>query len=106
MIDASHPFVTKRVRECKSDYAIKGPMLCSGITIGTRETMLEFFEIMYQEMIQWMIEQNYFLYMVEIKPFLYYSGKLDGINPTIFLPSKRNCKYCRSNWISNFQIFI
>ena len=39
-IDAGHWFVARRVRICKDEYTMDGPMVCSGTTIGTRDTIV------------------------------------------------------------------
>ena len=57
-IDAGHWFVARRVRICKDEYTMDGPMVCSGTTIGTRDTMLEFLDIMYREIKLWMATEQ------------------------------------------------
>mmetsp|Transcript_41817 Transcript_41817/g.100366 ORF Transcript_41817/g.100366 Transcript_41817/m.100366 type:complete len:466 (+) Transcript_41817:802-2199(+) len=41
------------VNSCKGIH-IDEPMLCSGTTVGTRRSMLEYFNVMHEEMNQWM----------------------------------------------------
>jgi hypothetical protein len=60
------------------------PMLCSGTTIGTRETMIEYLRIMEDEMNVWMNDPKCCCFKINgddqsIHNYLFYSGKLDHI---------------------------
>jgi hypothetical protein len=59
-ISAQHWFVAYRVRHCKNGYKMYGPQLCSGTTLGTRQAMLEYLEIMYEEMKVWSVTPSCF----------------------------------------------
>lgn len=49
-----HWLVEWPVRECKNlTFSPPMPMLCSGSTIGTRQAMLQYLDIMYEEMKKW-----------------------------------------------------
>jgi hypothetical protein len=66
------------IRECKNITYDK-PMLCSGTTVGTREAMLRYLEIMYQEMKVW-IEDPKCRFNINgddqsIHNYLFYSGR-------------------------------
>ena len=57
------------------------PMLCSGTTIGTREAMLEYFNVMHQEMSMWMNDPNCCCNPMNgddqsMHNYLFYTGKL------------------------------
>jgi len=52
--DTSHWVVQKYVKQCKG-IEFQKPMLCSGTTIGTRDAILKYLNIMYEEMKLWMV---------------------------------------------------
>ena len=89
-IDAGHWFVARRVRICKDGYTMDGPMVCSGTTIGTRDTMLEFLDIMYREMKLWMTTEQCLFHShggdQAIMNYLHYSGHFQDLNPTLYYP--------------------
>jgi len=49
-----HKLVNTPVTKCKGFTLGDRPMLCSGTTIGTRETMIQYLTIMQEEMMDWM----------------------------------------------------
>jgi hypothetical protein len=67
------------IRECKG-VTYKEPMLCSGTTIGTREAMLQYLAIMYEEMKVWISDPKCRFDIngddQSIHNYLYYSGRL------------------------------
>lgn len=67
------------VRECK-EIKFDEPMLCSGTTIGTREAILDYLEIMHHEMKIWMEDPKCHFKIngddQSIHNYLYYTGKL------------------------------
>jgi hypothetical protein len=67
------------IRECKG-VTYKEPMLCSGTTIGTREAMLQYLTIMYDEMKVWISDPKCRFDIngddQSIHNYLYYSGRL------------------------------
>mmetsp|Transcript_58587 Transcript_58587/g.143294 ORF Transcript_58587/g.143294 Transcript_58587/m.143294 type:complete len:320 (+) Transcript_58587:280-1239(+) len=90
-ITAQDWFVQKRVRQCRRFDFPKGPMICSGTTIGTRDAMISYMDIMYHEMIYWMTADQ----CTKIKShggdqaimnYLYYTGKFDELRPEINWP--------------------
>ena len=88
-VDAEHFFVARRVRICKQGYKMKGPQLCSGTTIGTRETMLKFLDIMYEEMKLWMITDTCYFEShggdQAIMNYLYYDKRFNELDPHVFM---------------------
>lgn len=68
------------IETCKNIVYHNKPMLCSGTTTGTREAMLQYLEIMYQEMKRWMQDPKCHFPIngddQSIHNFLYYSGQL------------------------------
>lgn len=67
------------VRECKG-ITFDKPMLCSGTTIGTRQAMLDYLQIMHDEMMLWMADPKCHFDTngddQSVHNYLYYSGKL------------------------------
>jgi hypothetical protein len=60
------------------------PMLCSGTTIGTRSSMLEYLRIMHAEMDEWMNDPKCCCFQTNVDDqsmhnYVFYSGKLDHI---------------------------
>jgi len=86
---ASHWFVARRVRICKKGFTMEGPMLCSGTTIGTREDMLRFLNIMYEEMKLWMVTPECYFNSQggdqAIMNYLYYSDQFKDLNSHTFM---------------------
>ena len=74
-----HWLVEWPVRECRGVTYAK-PMLCSGTTIGTRDTMLQYLERMYDEMKAWTDDPKCHFQIngddQSIHNYLFYSGKL------------------------------
>jgi hypothetical protein len=88
-IDAGNPFTQTRVSQCYDGYSMKDkPMLCSGTTIATREVMLDYLNIMYQEMKHWMTEEKCWFKShggdQAIMNYLYYTGRFDHLDPKIY----------------------
>jgi hypothetical protein len=73
-------WLTRRpIRLCKNIILPRQPMLCSGTTIGPRPVMLEYLELMYQEMKGW-IEDPHCRFNINgddqsIHNYLYYTGQ-------------------------------
>lgn len=71
----SHPIPT-----CKGVHIGDHPMICSGTTIGTRESMIEYINVMYDEFKLWMKDEKCHFQMngddQSIHNYLYYTGKL------------------------------
>jgi hypothetical protein len=72
------------VAKCKKGYRISKPMLCSGTTVGTREAVLAYFDIMYKEMRNWMSDANCCCFKMNgddqsIHNYLYYTGQFDPV---------------------------
>ena len=67
------------MRECRGVTYDK-PMLCSGSTIGTRDTMLQYLEKMYDEMKAWAADPKCHFSIngddQSIHNYLFYSGQL------------------------------
>jgi hypothetical protein len=76
----THWLVKAPVSKCKGGLVLDEIMLCSGTTIGTREAMLEYLEIMHQEMTAWMKDPKCCCNKMNgddqsIHNYLYYTGK-------------------------------
>jgi len=81
---ATHPFVREPILNCKHIMLPEGsPMLCSGTTIGTRETMLGYLTIMYEEMVEWMKDEHCWSKKAggdqAIHNYLYYTHRFDHL---------------------------
>jgi len=67
------------IKACKGIQYTK-PMLCSGTTVGTREAMLKYFEVMYEEMKVWIQDEKCRFDIngddQSIHNYLFYSGQL------------------------------
>jgi len=67
------------VRECKHT-GFDHPMLCSGTTIGTRQGMLQYLQVVYNEMQVWMEDPNCHFKIngddQSIHNYLFYTGRL------------------------------
>ena len=78
------------IRECKG-VTYDEPMLCSGTTIGTRETMLEYLTLMYDEMKIWINDPKCRFNIngddQSIHNYLYYSGKFPK-ETTVSVPNR------------------
>jgi hypothetical protein len=78
------------IRACKG-VTYDEPMLCSGTTIGTRETMLQYLAIMYEEMKLWINDPKCRFNIngddQSIHNYLYYSGKFPR-ETTISVPNR------------------
>jgi hypothetical protein len=78
------------LRDCKG-VTYNEPMLCSGTTIGTRETMLEYLTIMYEEMKVWINDPKCRFNIngddQSIHNYLYYSGKFPKAT-TVSVPNR------------------
>lgn len=78
-LHTTHWLVEWPVRECKGIVFDK-PMLCSGTTIGTREAMIDYLNIMEEEMNAWMADRKCHFKTngddQSIHNYLYYQGKL------------------------------
>lgn len=65
-------------------------MICSGTTIGTRETMLGYLSTMYEEMQEWMKDKNCWNKKAggdqAIHNYLYYTGRFDHLKPQVYDP--------------------
>lgn len=90
-ITASHRFVSGRVKICKKGLKMKGRMICSGTTIGTREAILDYMTVMYQEMLLWQSDatcynQTWHGGDQAILNYIYHSGGLDHLKPQVFEP--------------------
>jgi len=86
---ASHPFIRHPIMACKN-VMLQGPMLCSGTTIGTRETMLGYLNTMYDEMVEWMKDENCWSKKAggdqAIHNYLYYTKRFDHLHPQVYDP--------------------
>eukprot|EP00980_Cylindrotheca_fusiformis_P003241 scaffold735_cov116-Cylindrotheca_fusiformis.AAC.11 len=76
----THWLVKGPVSKCKGGLVLDEVMLCSGTTIGTREAMLEYLEIMHQEMAAWMKDPKCCCNKMNgddqsIHNYLFYTGK-------------------------------
>jgi hypothetical protein len=73
------PFTEMPIRVCKK-VSYKGPMLCSGTTVGTRAAMIQYLNAMYEEMKVWIADEKCrFDFNGDdqaIHNHLYYSGQL------------------------------
>ena len=66
-------------------------MICSGTTIGTRDAMLSYMDIMYHEMIYWMTADQCNKIKSHsgdqaIMNYLYYTGKFGDLHPEVNWP--------------------
>jgi hypothetical protein len=82
-IRTTHWLVDWPVFDCKGVRFDK-PMLCSGTTIGTRETMIEYLRVMHAEMVDWMNDPKCCCFPINgddqsMHNYLFYSGKLDHV---------------------------
>lgn len=86
---ASHPFIRHPIQQCKG-IMLQGKMICSGTTIGTREAMLGYLDIMYEEMREWMKDENCWSKKAggdqAIHNYLYHTGRFDALLPTVYDP--------------------
>ena len=86
---ASHPFVREPIQACK-DIVLSGPMLCSGTTIGTRDTVLGYLNTMYEEMLEWMKDEKCWSRKAggdqAIHNYLFYTGRFDHLDPQVYDP--------------------
>lgn len=76
----THWLVKFPVGQCKG-IQIDETMLCSGTTIGTREAMLEYLDIMHKEMSQWMTDPKCCCNAINgddqsIHNYLFYTGQI------------------------------
>jgi hypothetical protein len=89
IVVASHPFIRTPIKQCKN-IVLSGPMICSGTTIGTRETMIGYLDVMYEEMVEWMKDENCWSKKAggdqAIHNYLYYTGRFDHLTPNLFDP--------------------
>ena len=78
-VTTQHWLVEWPVRECKG-ITFEKPMLCSGTTIGTREATLQYLEIIYREMKEWILEVKCRFNIVgddqSIHNYLFYTNQL------------------------------
>ena len=84
----THWLVKNPVEQCKQIKIFDKPMLCSGTTIGTRNTMLQYLEAMVTEMREWMKDEKCCCNKMNgddqsIHNYLYYSGKLPFATPQL-----------------------
>ena len=82
-IRTTHWLVDWPVNDCKG-VRYNEPMLCSGTTIGTRQAMLDYLEIMHEEMTVWMNSPKCCCFRTNgddqsIHNYLYYAGMLNGV---------------------------
>ncbi|GAX20258.1 hypothetical protein FisN_6Hh209 [Fistulifera solaris] len=82
-----HKLVKKPIRRCKH-MKLNEPMLCSGTTVGTREAVLTYLEVMYQELQVWARQENCRLINREggdqaVHNYIYYTGKLPSSTQVI-----------------------
>uniref|UniRef100_A0A7S2A6F2 Uncharacterized protein n=1 Tax=Trieres chinensis TaxID=1514140 RepID=A0A7S2A6F2_TRICV len=82
-IHTTHWLVQVPVSKCKGA-SFDEPMLCSGTTVGDRESMLKYLSAMYGEMRLWMADPKCHFSMngddQSIHNYLFYSGKLPFAN--------------------------
>jgi len=77
----NHKLVKGPVAKCKHMSLGNKPMLCSGTTIGTRDSMIQYLTIMEEEMRQWMKDSNCCCNVLNgddqsIHNYLYYTKRL------------------------------
>jgi hypothetical protein len=75
----THWLVKFPVKQCRG-IEIDETMLCSGTTIGTREAMLQYLDIMHKEMVDWMKDPNCCCNAINgddqsIHNYLFYTGR-------------------------------
>jgi hypothetical protein len=89
---AGHWFIRKPIDECTGVVlsGTMGPMLCSGTTIGSRDTMIGYLDTMYEEMVRWMDDKKCWSKKAggdqAIHNYLYYTGQFDHLSPKVFWP--------------------
>lgn len=78
-VTTEHWLVNFYVQQCKN-VAFEKPMLCSGTTIGTRDAMMEYLTVMYEEMKVWISTDKCRFFEIgddqTIHNWLFYSGRL------------------------------
>jgi hypothetical protein len=74
-----HWLVSWPIGECKN-VTLNKPMLCSGTTVGTREAMLDYLNVIYEEMKLWISTEECRFFTVgddqSIHNWLFYAGKI------------------------------
>lgn len=91
-----HKLVKKPIRRCKH-MKLNEPMLCSGTTVGTREAILTYLDVMHHELVEWASQEDCRLINREggdqaVHNYIYYTGKL---------PSSTNVIPFRSSGVVN-----
>ncbi|CAB9518480.1 expressed unknown protein [Seminavis robusta] len=81
-----HPICKRQIEKCKKMEIPNEVMLCSGTTIGTRDAMLSYLNIMVQEMMEWMKSPDCCCNYMSgddqtIHNYLYYTGKIPQAIP-------------------------